>query len=48
MITVSANAQGRSPGEVTAEAKKMAEAMSSRPGSASSWPALARPAGGVH
>jgi energy-converting hydrogenase Eha subunit E len=32
MITVSANAQGRSPGEITAEAKKMAEAMQFPPG----------------
>jgi hydrophobic/amphiphilic exporter-1 (mainly G- bacteria), HAE1 family len=31
-ITVSANAQGRSPGEITAEAKKMAEAMAFPPG----------------
>ena len=32
LITVSANAQGRSPGEITAEAKKMAEAMQFPPG----------------
>ncbi|MBH9553840.1 efflux RND transporter permease subunit [Inhella gelatinilytica] len=32
MITVSANAQGRSPGEITAEAKKMAEKIDFPPG----------------
>ncbi|WP_374433203.1 efflux RND transporter permease subunit [Inhella sp.] len=32
MITVSANAQGRSPGEITAEAKKMAEKIVFPPG----------------
>ncbi|MDP1108883.1 efflux RND transporter permease subunit, partial [Klebsiella pneumoniae] len=31
-ITVSANAQGRSPGEITAEAKKLAEKIEFPPG----------------